>query len=568
MSLQGDGQIQRSNHCEVRSSHSEKTVFTMLVLSCLFVMIGLNPNVAEASTPQPKSETMTNSQDSVSETTEAKKSSVFARLLKYRKQLFAIFVVVMHVVGFLTSIRAIMETRTSQGAIAWGISLNTFPYFAVPAYWVFGQANFSGYDVLRRKNLLENSETGREAARILSDEGMLATLSTDRQRQQAELLENLSKFPLTRHNHAELLIDGEQTFDAIFKAIDKAKDYVLVQFFIIKDDELGRKLQSTLIDKASEGVRVFVLYDEVGSHSLPDEYIQKLKDAGVAIHPFNTTQGSGNRLRLNFRNHRKIVVVDGDIAFVGGHNVGDEYLGKDPKLSPWRDTHVAVQGPVVQFVQVSFVEDWVWATNSIPKWGVGESDALNWTPTRAADGDILAVCLPTGPADDLETCTLFFLHAISSAQKRLWIVSPYFVPDEQLMSALQLAALRGVDVRVLIPENPDHQLVYYSSFSYLEQAEKAGVKIFRYSPGFLHQKVMLIDDHASVVGTANFDNRSMRLNFEISMLFADREFAEEVEQMLLKDFENSRQVSAEEFTEASFRFRLAVQLSRLLAPVQ
>jgi cardiolipin synthase len=178
------------------------------------------------------------------------------------------------------------------------------------------------------------------------------------------------------------------------------------------------------------------------------------------------------------------------------------------------------------------------------------------------------MCFPTGPADELESGTLLMLDAINVAEERIWIASPYFVPDEQLMSALQLAAMRGVDVRILVPENPDQKLVYYSSFSYLPDAEEAGVKIYRYKEGFLHQKVMLVDNRFSAIGTANFDNRSMRLNFEVTMLIGDEGFAAEVADMLEDDFANSRLVSAEEYTQASFGFRLLVRLARLLAPVQ
>ncbi len=480
----------------------------------------------------------------------------------------AIFVVLSHCLGFFTSIRAIMETRTSQGAIAWGISLNTFPYIAVPAYWVFGQSKFSDYEIVRRKGILSSSDTGRETARILHEQDMLVTLEMESQRQSAALVENIAKMPITRHNHAKLLIDGQATFDAIFAGLATATSYILVQFYILRDDGLGRKLQQTLIDKAREGVRVYVLYDELGSSKLSESYVSELRVAGVLVYPFNTTQGKGNRFRLNFRNHRKIVVVDGRIAYVGGHNVGDEYLGMHPTLTPWRDTHVELVGPVVQFVQVSFAEDWLWAVGSTPEWREKEDHELNWRPARAPEGDTMALCLPTGPADDLETCTLFFLHAINSAKQRLWIVSPYFVPDEQLMSALQLAALRGVDVRILIPENPDQKLVYYSSFSYLPEAESVGVRVFRYAKGFLHQKVMLIDDRAACIGTANFDNRSMRLNFEVTMLLVDEKFASQVEAMLKDDFAISREVKAAEYTEAPLWFRLTVRVARLLAPIQ
>lgn len=479
---------------------------------------------------------------------------------KRRARLKYAFVLIMHLLGAVTSVQAVMATRTSQGAIAWVISLNTFPYVAVPAYWVLGQTKFDGYDMMRHGQMLAESEVRNEALEILRREGMLVEGETDRERRQVELLENLALLPLTRQNDVELLIDGKETFDAIFDSIGKAEEYILVQFYIIRADELGNKLKDALLAKAAEGVRVYLLYDGLGSMGLTKAYLQALNDGGVETARFSTTKGPGNRFRINFRNHRKIVVVDGKEAFVGGHNVGDEYVGKDPVLTPWRDTHVRVRGPVVLEAQVTFAEDWRWATETVPE--------LNWVPEKAPAGDTIALCLPTSPADELETATLFFLSAINAAEERIWIVSPYFVPDEQLMSALQLAALRGVEVRILIPENPDQMLVYLSSFSYLEEAEKAGVEIYRYEPGFLHQKVMLIDNHTATIGTANFDNRSMRLNFEVTMMFVNEAFAQEVEAMLDHDFAASRLVSSREFSDKALPFRFVVRAARLLAPVQ
>jgi cardiolipin synthase len=407
---------------------------------------------------------------------------------------------------------------------------------------------------------LAESETAIRTRQILQDENLILKAETAQQESHERILKSLSRLPITSGNTAKLLVDGEDTFDAIFDGIAQAEDYILFQFYILRDDELGQRFKQAFIDKAAAGVRIFMLYDELGSKKLSPEYIVDLRNAGVEIYPFNTTQGKGNRFRVNFRNHRKIVVVDGRVAYVGGHNVGDEYLGKDPKLSPWRDTHVELRGPVVQCVQVPFLEDWNWATKQMP--------TLNWDPERAVDGGVVAACLPTGPADELETGTLFFLHAINSAKERLWIVSPYFVPDEQLMSALQLAALRGVDVRILIPQNPDHMHVYLSGLSYLQEAEEAGVKIYRYQPGFLHQKVWLIDDDVSLVGTANLDNRSMRLNFEVTMLLIDRDFSRQTEEMLQADFANSELASITDYTERSLPYRFLVRVSRLLAPVQ
>ncbi len=477
-----------------------------------------------------------------------------------RKRLMAVFVVVMHILGALSSMQAIMSTRTPQGAIAWAISLNTFPYLAVPAYWVFGQSKFDGYEILRRRELQSANDVESDVMRTLREEGMLFEPETPREKSQVELLERLSKLPLTRYNDVDLLIDGDATFDAIVKGIESAENYVLFQFYILRDDGLGNRLKAALLAKAAEGVRVYVMYDGLGSLHLSDEYIQSLLDGGVHVAAFRTSEGWNNRFRLNFRNHRKIVVIDGKQAYVGGHNVGDEYLGKDPKLSPWRDTHVGFRGPVVLAAQVAFVEDWQWAT--------GDVITLNWDPQRAPQGDAISLCLPTGPADEFETGTLLFMDLINTADERLWIASPYFVPDQQFLSALKLAAMRGVDVRVLIPENNDDQLVDLTSFSYLEEMEQVGIEMYRYQPGFMHQKVMLIDDHTVSVGTANFDNRSMRLNFEVTMLVADEALATEVEAMLTEDFGKSRLVLASEYSDMSWPYRFLVRTARLMAPIQ
>ncbi len=458
--------------------------------------------------------------------------------------------------GFLTAIKAIMETRTAQGAVAWAVSLIALPYVAVPAYWVFGRTKFTGYVTKRRAELLKTSAV----ARRLAEEFDRQRMQTKAGRREELLLERLAKLPFTAHNRAGLLIDGEATFAAIFASIAEAREYVLVQFYIIHDDGLGRRLRDALIARAQAGVRCMVLFDEMGSGRLRG-YCAALRAGGVQIAPFDTTKGPANRFQLNFRNHRKIVVVDGRTAFVGGLNVGDEYLGLDPKVGPWRDTHVQVEGPVVQCVQVAWLEDWLWATGETPS-------HLNWKPAGARGGCVGALCLPSGPADELETATLFFLHAIHSAKERLWIASPYFVPDEQFISALQLAALRGVDVRILIPLKPDNELVRLSGFSYLRETEAVGIKWFRHRRGFMHQKVLLVDDDYSAIGTANFDNRSFRLNFEITMVFYEHAFAQQVAVMLERDFAASTPATARELFEASFWFRLKVRVARLMAPVQ
>jgi len=469
--------------------------------------------------------------------------------------IIAIVVPLVELLGILAAVHAVMNARTSQGAIAWAISLVTFPWLSLILYAILGRNKFKGYVLLRN--------TKDQAIHHFMDDIQKEAVSGNLTRQNLSpsevSLTRLADMPIARYNKSYLLVDGEQTFRSIFEGIDSAQRYILIQFFIVKDDELGRKLQAKLIAKAKEKVRVYFLYDEVGSHKLPPSYLRDMQTAGIVTSAFHTTQGRTNRFQLNFRNHRKIVVIDGKIAYVGGHNVGNEYLGRSPAFGAWRDTHVKIEGPVVQAIQFCFVEDWHWAAGEIPE--------LQWHPRKAADGreDILMVA--SGPADPLETCGLMFVQAINDARQRIWIASPYFVPDLQILSALKLAALRGVDVRIMLPEKADHRTVYLASFSYYQNALPNGIKIYRYTAGFMHQKVFLIDSACAAVGTANLDNRSFRLNFEITILNYDAEFVKEVAEMLADDFEHCRPVTLEDYTGKSFFFKLAVRSARLLAPI-
>jgi cardiolipin synthase len=449
-----------------------------------------------------------------------------------------------------------MSSRTPQGSIAWAVSLITLPYVSVPAYWVFGRNKFNGYVRARQSELELLDDVIRKANAQITD-----LAAVDEHRSSALTgAEKMARVPLTGGNSVTLLVDGDATFTSIFEGIAAAKDYVLVQFYIVRDDDLGRRLKSRLIAAAEKGVRVFFLYDEVGSLGLPGSFNEELRAAGVEIFPFHSRKGSGNRFQLNFRNHRKTVIADGRIAWIGGHNVGDEYLGKDPAFGGWRDTHMRLEGPAVIGAQLAFVEDWRWATDQFP-------GGLNWTPEAAADGKAQVLVIASGPADEMETASLMYTQAIHSATRRIWIASPYFVPDDAIVQALQLAGLRGVDVRILIPQKADSWFVTMAAYSFFNQVSVAGVSFYRYQEGFLHEKVMLIDDDVATVGTANFDNRSFRLNFEITAVVVDAEFAGDVEQMFDKDFAASRLMELDEYDKKPFWFKLAVRTARLAAPV-
>ena len=461
-----------------------------------------------------------------------------------------------HVLGVISSISALMSTRTPQGTIAWILSLNTVPYLAVPAYWIFGRSKFQGY-VFARK--------GRDSQIRGALSGIQSKLdphisSHGQEYGRVRAVELLAQMPFSGDNRADLLIDGPVAFQSIFEGIAHAKNYLLVQFYIVRDDQLGRELKDALIVKRKEGVGVYFLYDEIGSHDLPRSYIRELTEAGVSIRPFHTTRGRRNRFQLNFRNHRKVVVADGRVGWVGGLNVGDEYMGRDPKIGHWRDTHMRLEAPAVLGLQLAFLEDWNWATEEVLD--------LNWDPEPAPEGRQHVLIVPSGPADALETASLMIQHAIHSADERFWIASPYFVPDEGVTAALQLAVLRGVDVRVLVPEKPDSILVHLSSFTFLGPMIDSGVKIFRYQPGFLHEKVFLIDQYVAGIGTANLDNRSFRLNFEITAVVIDDGFASQVESMFQTDFANATAVTTEQLEARSFWFKLASRAAHLLAPLQ
>ncbi|HKS15086.1 MAG TPA: cardiolipin synthase [Pseudomonas sp.] len=470
---------------------------------------------------------------------------------------FGYLVGLVHLLGGIAALHAVFTVRTAQGAIAWALSLLFIPYLTLVPYLVFGARSFNAYIKARRQ---ANQEMHVAMASLNWRPWVEEALAARQSDSYAALraLPKLGRMPCLANNQVQLLIDGDATFNAIFEAIAGARQIVLVQFFIIHDDAIGRELQRLLLRKAAEGVRVYVLYDSIGSHALPGRYVQALRDGGVEARAFSTRRGWFNRFQVNFRNHRKIVVTDGLVGFLGGLNVGDEYLGGNPRLSPWRDTHLQVSGPVLACLQESFAEDWYWATRQLPP--------LILQDTYPDDG-VLCQVLASGPADPQETCALFFLEAIHSATTRIWITSPYFIPDEAVFAALRLAVLRGVDVRVLIPSRPDHRIVYAASSLFAFEAVRAGVRLFRYGPGFLHQKVVLIDDEVSAIGSANLDNRSFRLNFEIMLLTVDRAFADQVEAMLLHDFDQSREITHEDSRDTHRLQQLGMRIARLISPI-
>lgn len=457
--------------------------------------------------------------------------------------LLALAALCAHVAGALAALHALMRTRTAPGAVAWVLGLLLLPYVTLVPYLFLGRSRFRGYVDMHRRGRDERRARSIAMDRIVDDAryaGIAAMLGVD----------------LRRGHQLRLLVDGEATFAAIFEAIACAERSVLVQFFIFHDDGLGRRMQQALLERAAAGVDVRVIYDAVGSHDLPRRYVETLRAGGVAIHAF-AARGWTNRLQVNFRNHRKIVVVDGWRGFVGGLNVGDEYLGLKPPLAPWRDTHMELRGPAVADLQRAFAEDWLWLTGA---------ESPQHAP-REVDGDAATLIAATGPADRQESCSLFCAEAIRAARERVWLTTPYFVPDAAVGAALRMAVFRGVDVRLLLPSRPDHFAVFQSSTLHAYEALRAGIRVFRYEPGFMHQKVALVDGDTAIVGSMNLDSRSFRLNFEVSALNVDRAFAAEVEAMLRRDFANAVEIDEREYRDAPYGRRVVMHVARLFDPV-
>lgn len=457
--------------------------------------------------------------------------------------------------GLLNAFHAILNVSSARGAIAWVLSSVTVPYIAVPLYWVIGRNRFRGYAEAHRMAEQDYHDLVQQLRQeIYQFETPLPAQFANL----AKLSKKLNLLPFVSGSSSRLLINGKQTFDTMLRAIATATDYILVQFYIVRDDQLGNQFKQALIEKAQQGVRIYFIYDEIGCYGLSHHYWHDLEQHGVQVTAFNSTQGRGNRFQINFRNHRKIVVVDGLSAFIGGLNIGDEYLGNHPQLSPWRDTHLMLKGAAVQCIQFTFLKDWYWATRELPQ-------VCQHVQSAYGANDPVLV-LAVGPSEKLSVCTLFLMSLIQAARDRLWITTPYFVPSESILTALKLAALRGVDVRILLPNRPDHLLVYLASFSYVAEMQLAGVKMYRYRSGFMHQKVMLVDNSLAGVGTINLDNRSLQLNFEIMAFELGDRLIQDVEAMLKEDFQASSLITSN-YQKESLWFKIATRGARLLSPI-
>jgi len=460
------------------------------------------------------------------------------------------------------AILIVLENRSPLKTISWVLVLVLLPFAGIVFYLFFGQ-EYRKKKMFSRKGLnsLERLRkmTQDQMIRIpqVTDEFPKSMLG---KKHLVSLMLANSNALLTSDNDVRILKNGEQTFPAIFQAIEAAKHHIHIEFYIIEDDNIGNQLRDILIRKAREGVEVRLIYDDVGSWALPRKYIHSLRAAGVRIDCFMKVRFPHLTSRVNYRNHRKIVVVDGHTAFTGGLNIADRYLYGTPKMGVWRDTHLMVTGGAATMLQVVFMADWYFVSREILHGEVYFRQVVEGKGKRV---QIVA----SGPDSDWESIGQAYFAAIASARERVYINTPYLIPTPEILNALKVAAMGGVDVRIVVPNKSDAMTPKWSTRSFISELLEVGVKIYFYEAGFMHSKLIMVDGVFSSVGTANFDFRSLETNFEVNAMIYDEQLTKELEQHFFADLNQSRQVLAEEWEQRSRIEKAKESFARLLSPM-
>ena len=473
--------------------------------------------------------------------------------VKYLSIFLSVSVVLIGAVIFL-------ENRNPSQTVAWLVILASVPYLGFVFYLLFGRYYRKERKIRRKYTSIPESFTQLESA-------YSATLAFSKEFSDDKLkmmyfAKNISNSPISFATDSDVLTNGEQTFDSILEALRNAKHHIHLEYYIVRNDGLGNQIKDLLIEKAREGVEVRFLIDDVGSVLLSKRYIKALKDAGVRVRFFNEVRIPLFNNKLNFRNHRKIVIVDGHIGFVGGLNIGDEYLSKSIEYGFWRDTHLKIIGESVGVLQLIFLQDWYYMTKEV-------LSILEYLPitteSQVKNGGVQIIA---GGPDNRETVIKdLYFSMITTASTSVWIASPYFIPDADITTALKIAARSGVDVRLLVPNKADHHVVFYASRSYFEEFLEAGVKIYEYQKGFMHSKFVIIDGEVASIGTANMDMRSFHLNFEVNACLYKTDSVNKLGSDYLEDISNSVELNLDGFGERSFIIRIVESLARLVSPL-
>jgi len=460
------------------------------------------------------------------------------------------------------AILIILENRNPSRTVAWLLVLLVFPVLGFLLYIFIGRSLRKKRKVRRHlqdSDVLELESVIERQLKMLQEPEYKVHQAIYSHKRLVNLALNNSSAPFTINNRCQVLTNGKETFAAILDSISRAQKHLHLEYYIVKPDNIGRKIQKLLVEKARRGVEVRLLYDAVGGRKLKRDYLQPLISAGAEVGVYLPVKFPFLRSRINYRNHRKIIVVDGTVGFVGGLNIGDEYLGRG-KLGFWRDTHMKLEGESVYCLQRIFLHDWHFATKK-------KVMSPEYFPEMPAYGSQPIQITAGGPDSEWASILQTHFAAIVSARERVYIASPYFVPDESILMALKTAALSGVDVRLILPNKPDHYSVFWASMSYVQEVMEAGVKVYLYQKGFMHAKVLLVDGVVASVGTTNMDMRSFNLNFEVNALIYDKDVVSRLEEDYTRDLEDSKLITYEEWLNRGIWTRFKESSARLLSPV-
>ena len=476
-----------------------------------------------------------------------------------------------YVVGL--AIWILFEKRSPLATIAWILALIALPYVGFLVFFFLGPRR------LVRKRLKHKRARGAITATTPLGASEPPPAQYDpRVEQLVHLVKRTGEPPASQCDSVEIFHDARKSYDAIEAAIQAAKHHVHFCYYILDPRRSGLRFREALIAKAKEGLTVRVLVDDVGSSAIGRRFIKPMRQAGIKFARFNEVAFSRIRSRVDFRNHRKIVVCDGTVGFTGGVNISDDYLekigGRKPAaerirdarmkqighFAPWRDTHVKVTGDAVRWLQLTFLDDWYYAT------GFAARDK-DYFPTQTRRGQHLVQIVASGPDRDVEPIQKLYFAAIASARERVYVTTPYFVPDDAVLTAFTTAAMRGVDVRVLVPRRSDSLIVTAAARSYYDTLLAAGVRVYEYQPTMIHSKTLVVDDFFAAVGTANMDNRSFRLNFEVSAILYGAEHAENLSVQFRKDLGVSKEIKTTTRQHVPLRWRVAEAGARLLSPL-
>jgi cardiolipin synthase len=466
----------------------------------------------------------------------------------------------------VTAVFLLLDNREPSATIAWLIVFIVFPVFGFIFYILFGQNRRStrkAPDCVSQfvdKNLTESLRPLIEQQKEKLENLRLHWQSAYK-RELMQLLFNVSDSLLTTRNTVRIFHHGKDKFEALCEDIRQANTSIHLEYFIIRHDALGQRIKDLLIERAKAGVKVRVLYDSVGSLFLGRRYINELRRAGIEIYPFMSFLSIFNVHTLNYRNHRKIVVIDGIIGYNGGMNIGLEYV-EGGKYSFWRDTHLRVSGEAVAIYQSIFAIDWFNTTKQ-----AGVFDRSNFPPVHTHEAGVPLQVSTSGPDSQWESIKQLYFAMIKSAEKQLYIQTPYFIPETSIFMALKTAALSGIKVRVMLTGKVDHWLPYWSAFTYFEELLHAGVEIYHYQKGLMHAKTISVDSQVCSVGTANLDVRSFHLNYETNTMIYDEVCAREVEARFEEDMKDCRQFTLDDLVKLGTAKKLRNSLARLFAPL-